>query len=186
MDKRIYTKRKSCLLYFVQFLKDLGVQATADIRHEADDVLFSVTPSNKDEALETIKLALELYLQLPSNPAVSMPSEYSMAIPVQQLVANIQHLNTQLMLTQSALQLKDATIQALQTTIVQQRQVLTGQIILDSLQRIETPDRTEDKEQLLGGAVALTKYEGDGFELNVPLIYRWLKGLWKRSRGLNG
>src|SRR5262249_33772920 len=52
------------LLYFVQFLKDLGVDAEAELKHNAGQVLFSVIPANKDEALDKIRDALDIYLLL--------------------------------------------------------------------------------------------------------------------------
>jgi hypothetical protein len=58
------------LLYFVKFLHDIGIEASADIKHEAGKVLFSVTPVNEKDALETIYQALKLYLQLPENPII--------------------------------------------------------------------------------------------------------------------
>ena len=34
------------LLYFAQFLRDLGVEASSELRHEVGMVLFSVTPTD--------------------------------------------------------------------------------------------------------------------------------------------
>jgi DNA-binding transcriptional regulator LsrR (DeoR family) len=56
------------LLYFGQFLSDLGVSADTAITHEAGKVLFTVTPTDRDTALEKIREALDTYLQLPSQP----------------------------------------------------------------------------------------------------------------------
>ena len=53
--------RVSCeqyLLYFAQFLKDLGVGADTAITSEAGHVLFTVTPTNEKEALDRIRDAL--------------------------------------------------------------------------------------------------------------------------------
>lgn len=56
------------LLYFAQFLKDAGVDASVDLKREAGGVLFSVTPKDSSEALSKIRQALDLYLHMPSNP----------------------------------------------------------------------------------------------------------------------
>jgi hypothetical protein len=56
------------LLYFVQFLKDLGIGASAKVREEAGKILFSVRPDNELDALDNIRNALAVYLNLPSNP----------------------------------------------------------------------------------------------------------------------
>ncbi len=75
------------------------------------------------------------------------------------------------------LQAKDATIQAQQFTITNQQHLLSGEVIIESLRDI-TPQPGEDKEELLGGTLAITKYEGKGFELNLPEIFRRLKKLF--------
>ena len=87
------------LLYFSQFLRDLGVEATADLKHEAGRLLFTVTPANTEEALENIQAALSVYLALPANP-ISDPSAED-DVEVQRLSANIDHLKGQLRLAQA-------------------------------------------------------------------------------------
>jgi hypothetical protein len=56
------------LLYFVQFLEDLGIHATADLQEQARGVLLTVTPQDGREALERIREALDVYLQIPRSP----------------------------------------------------------------------------------------------------------------------
>jgi len=58
--------RSSCqqyLIYFVQFLEDLGIEADSEIKEEAGRVLFSITP-REARGIEKIKDALEVYLEL--------------------------------------------------------------------------------------------------------------------------
>jgi hypothetical protein len=64
----IRTACEQYLLYFVQFLEDLGVSATAEIKEDAKRVLFSVTPTDGCAALQQIREALEVYLKLPEMP----------------------------------------------------------------------------------------------------------------------
>jgi hypothetical protein len=66
------------LLYFVEFLKDLGVEAQADLSHDAGRVLFSVTPRSGREALDRIKEALEAYLSLPGATSLGDISSTAM------------------------------------------------------------------------------------------------------------
>jgi len=68
------------LLYFAQFLKDLGVEANTALSHEAGQVLFRVTPSDETEALEKIRTALDVYLHLPSSPVTDAQNQ-SIATP---------------------------------------------------------------------------------------------------------
>jgi hypothetical protein len=168
------------LLYFVQFLKDIGVEATAELEHQAGQVLFAVTPTDKDEALDNIRAALDTYLQLAASP-VNVASVLSTEIEVQRLSANIQHLQGQLTLAHAVLQAKDATIQLQQTTIAQQRQMLTGEIVLESMKDV-TP-KPKDTEEVLGGLAEITKYEGKGFNLNLPEAFRRLRQLFIEKKG---
>ncbi|MGC2237929.1 MAG: hypothetical protein WA584_17345 [Pyrinomonadaceae bacterium] len=46
---------KQYLEYFATFLKDLGLNATANLKEEAGKVLFSVTPTDDIEALDKIR-----------------------------------------------------------------------------------------------------------------------------------
>jgi len=156
------------LLYFVQFLKDLGVSATSELRHEAGKVLFSVTPIDQNEALDKIRSALEVYLVLPSGKLTHSGDN---PIEIQRLTANIHHLQGQLSIAQAVLQAKDATIQAQQTSI---NNLLSGTVI-------DITPRPDDKEEFLGGAIALTKYQDKGVEINLAEIFRKLKRLFQRG-----
>jgi hypothetical protein len=160
----------------VQFLKDLGVEASSELKHEAGKVLFSVTPVNKDEALDKIRAALEVYLCLPSGKLAVSGND---PIEVQRLSANILHLQGQLMLAQAMIQHKDAAIQLQQATIHQQQHLLAANVITQSVIDI-TPKKVEDKEEFLGGALALTQIEKSGVIINLAEIYRRLRGLFKQ------
>jgi len=41
------------LIYFAQFLADLGIDATTELKETAADVLFTVTPKDGSEALDS-------------------------------------------------------------------------------------------------------------------------------------
>jgi hypothetical protein len=86
------------LLYFVQFLQDVGVEATAELQHDAGQVLFAVTPKDKDDALEKIRNALHLYLNIP----LSIIDGSETNIATQRLASNVYHLRSQLALITSA------------------------------------------------------------------------------------
>ena len=70
---------------------------------------------------------------------------------------------------------KDATIEAQQVTIQQQRLLLNGELVLDSMKAINTPIKEENREEVLKDILAVTEYKGRGFELNLPEIIRKLK-----------
>ncbi|MDQ0418912.1 hypothetical protein J2Z48_003117 [Croceifilum oryzae] len=159
------------LVYFSQFLEELGIEATSDIHHEAGNVLFSVTPASKSTALEQIARALDIYLQLPVHTPPYMQVQTNPR--EQQLIANIQHLNGQLMLVNALAQSKEEMIQNQRSVIYQQQKFIDATILQKSVVSVDGVD--EEREELLGGAVAVTKYEGNGFEINLPNIYREIK-----------
>jgi hypothetical protein len=157
------------LVYFVQFLKDLGVSATSELKHEAGKVLFSVTPTDQNEALDKIRSALEVYLALPSEKLTHSSDN---PVEVQRLSANIHHLQGQLSIAQAVLQAEEAAIQAQQISINN----LLSENVIDI-----TPKKAEDKEEFLGGTIALTKYQNKGVEINLAEIFRKLKRLFQKS-----
>lgn len=162
------------LLYFVQFLQDLGIEATAELRQQVGEVLFAVTPTNVQGALDRIRLALEVYLQLPSSP-ISELFVTEDDIAIQRLTANIHHLKGQLALAVAMIQSKDATIRAQAFTIENQERLLNGEILVSSAKYWSPRADSEDKEELLGGALAITRYKGKAFEVNLPDLFRRLK-----------
>jgi hypothetical protein len=172
----IKTSCKQYLLYFIQFLRDLGVEAKSELKDEAGKVLFSVTPINAKDALDNIRSALEVYLHLSSSPIGDTANE---SIEVQRLESNILRLRSDLKLAAAEIQAKNATIQAHELTISIQKGLLSGEIIIDSLKDV-TP-KPKDKEEMLGGTLAIKKYEGKGFDLDLPEIFRKFKRLFKNK-----
>lgn len=163
------------LVYFAEFLKNIGINATTDISHQAGRVLFSVTPESKEIALEQIREALQIYLQLPKSFAHSGFTNMQLEPREQQLLANIQHLNGQLMLANAIAYTQGETIQNQRDVIEQQRKIIDATILQQSL-LIEAKDADSlDKEEILGGTVSLTNLEVKGFQINIPNIYRLLR-----------
>ena len=160
------------LLYFSQFLRDLGVEADASITEQAGQIVFAVTPNNKYEALEKIRSALDLYLQLPSNPIVSSSNE---SIAVQRLESTILRLRSDLKLAAAEVQAKDIAISAQRLMIDFQKYLLKGEVALRSQKEAQ---KLEDKETMLGGILAITSYKDKGVEINLAEIFRKLKRLF--------
>lgn len=165
--EHIKTACKQYLIYFAQFLMDLGIDAETEINEESNKTLFKVIPKNKDESLEKIKLALEIYLNAPEFENQDL-SNMSNDIAVVQWQSNILHLKSQLMLAQSVIQLKDATIQSLQLSNFQYHHLLEKE-------RSENKDSIKDEEEIIKGVVSVNKYNGKGFSINIAEIVRKLK-----------
>ena len=165
------------LLYFVQFLRDLGVDATADLRHEAGKVLFAVTPGNKETALDNIRTALQAYLQLPSSP-LDTDSIVEYEIAAQRLAANVDHLKGQVRLVNAELRLANATIQQQQIAI---DQLLSNDVVLKTLEVADPMPVSDEPEQLLGGTVALATFEKYGVRVNLAEVFRRLRRIFRES-----
>jgi len=166
--------RTSCeqyLLYFGQFLEDLGIKVDSEIKEDINRVLFSVTPRDGASALGKIREALDAYLRFPNNPEFNAATFEFPDVAVAQLRANVLHLQSQLELAKAVMQAKDATIQALDFTVYQQQQFLSENATGNPSPKTTPPD----DEPLFGDAVSVTQYEGKGFKVNIPLILRRLK-----------
>jgi len=160
------------LLYFAQFLKDLGVNAETALTHEAGQVLFTVTPVDQTEALDNIKTALNLFLGLPSSPIQDSMGE---SIEVQRLESSVLRLRSDLKLAAAELQAKDATIKAQHLIIA----VLNGEVMVKSLTDI-TPD-PEKKEDVVPGILSLATYKEKGVEVNLGEVFRRVKRLFNKE-----
>jgi hypothetical protein len=161
------------LLYFVEFLRDLGVEATAEIQQEAGRVLFAVTPTNKEIALDKIRYALGYYISLPSNPL--SPLSATDEIATQRLQATIEHYNTQIRLARAEAMAYERTIQAQQTTI---NNLINAFTMLESARILRPHQEDEDKEDLIPKVLALGKYERDGVEINLAELLRRFRKLF--------
>ncbi|WP_420127419.1 hypothetical protein [Longimicrobium sp.] len=163
------------LLYFVQFLRDMGIEADASIKHQAHQILFSVTPKDGAEALDRISEALEIYLRLPDSPEFAAQAPSYDDIAVQQLNANIFHLKGQLAISSAVIQAKNAQIEALQLSNFTYQQLLANQQQVATLPLLPLGNLDADSEPLVPGVIDVTKYEGKGFTVNFAEILRRLK-----------
>jgi CheY-like chemotaxis protein len=162
------------LLYFGQFLRDLGVHATSDLSHEAGQVLFTVTPTDSRTALDKVRAALNVYLRLPGSPVDHASHD---EIAVQRLESTVLRLQGDLRLASAELQAKSTTIEAQQLIIQTQKGLLNGEIVLNSIKDV-TPT-SQKKEELLGGIVTLATYKEKGVEVNLGELYRRIKRAFK-------
>lgn len=186
--KEVETYCEQYLTYFIQFLRDLGVDATSELKHEAGQVLFTVTPNNKHEALDNIRTALEIYLHLPSNP---IGNDTNSEIAIQRLESQVLRFQSDLKLAAAELQAKnatieskEATIEAQQLTINVQKALLHGEIFPPPMKQIgheQKADKEEDREEFFGGTVALGVYKDKGFEVSWARMFRHLRDLFENE-----
>lgn len=180
--KEIQSACAQYLLYFQQFLSDLGIGATAEIKERAHRLLFTVSPTSGKEGLLWVKEALVAYLQLPSltEPCARMVSSTDVAIL--QLDSNICHLKQQLEMSRYVIAAQDTTIRLLEHTDFRFREETT-------LSAPDVPaesaipgrrDGGDEGEPLVGRFVSVTSFEIKGFKFNLPELLRALKRRWSR------
>ncbi len=171
------------LLYFAQFLQDLGINATPNLKEEAGKVLFSVTPTDDQEALDKIREALAVYLNLPSSPIV-----YDESFAALRLKAEIERLQSsqritemEFRVTQKALESQDKII--LQQSVLLEQQAKVIEKITDKAIMINSAENKEELEEVFEGIkVGKSKFlmEQIGVHLNpvtaIKTIGRKLSG----------
>ena len=162
--EHIKTPCKQYLIYFAQFLMDIGIEADTEIKEKAHQTLFKVIPKDNKDSLDKIKDALQVYLNAPSFD--NLQTEVNNDVALMQWQANVMHLKSQLTLANSVLQLKDATIQSLQLSNYQLQNILKDKKELKE---------TDKEEEIIKGVISLKKYEGKGVSINFAEILRQLK-----------
>ena len=136
------------LLYFATFLQDIGIKTTSNLKEEAGKVLFSVTPIDDIEALDKIREALVVYLNLPASPVEY--NESFVAMRLLQQVENLQHSQRmavrEIRISERELRLAQTVIEH-QDKIILQKDSIIGQkdkiiekissksIMMDSLEK---------------------------------------------------
>ena len=166
----VETACQQYLVYFGQFLADLGIDATVGLSREARRILFSVTPADPTQALQTLRDALQAYLQLPHDAELRQKLQASSDIAAMQLNSNILHLQSQLQLHAALLEAKNQTIEALRVENYLLRQVPTAALPVCA----PAPTRS-DAEPLVPNLLTVKDVEIKGVVIHVPELIRRLK-----------
>lgn len=159
------TACKQYLLYFSQFLADIGIDADTEIKEELQQTLFKVIPADKNESLEQIRQALSVYLQAPSDNTLPILLASNSDIAMRQWEANIFHLKSQLALATSIIQAKESAIEMLQLSNYQYKQLLEK----------NNSSKDKNKEDIIKGIVTVDKFESKGLTINIAEIIRRFK-----------
>ncbi len=164
------TACKQYLVYFAQFIADLGIDVDTELKEELNHTLFKVTPINKEESLDKIREALNIYLNAPNDKGFHDKVASQSDIAIRQWEANIFHLKSQLSLAGSIIQAKNAPIEMLQLSNYQYKQQLES----------HTTRKETEKEDVIKGIVSVNKIEGKGFTIDLAEIFRRLKRIIKK------
>jgi hypothetical protein len=164
----IKTACKQYLIYFAQFLVDMGIEAETQISEDAYKTFFKIVPKDKTTSLEKIREILKIYLDAPQFEEVISTGDINNNIAAMQWQANIMHLKSQLALANSILQLKEATIQSLELSNYQLNKIVQ-----------ENQKEANKEEDIIDGVVSVKKYDGKAFSINFAEILRRLKRKFK-------
>lgn len=168
--EEIKTACKQYLVYFTQFIADMGILVNTELKEELNHTLFKVIPKNKEESLEKIREALNIYLNAPNDLSFQVQLSHQTDIAAKQWEANFYHLKSQLSLANSINQANDSTIEMLQLSNYQYRQLLESHNL----------KRESEYEKILNGIVTIKKFEGKGFSIDIAEIFRMLKRRFKK------
>jgi hypothetical protein len=176
----IATACEQYLIYFVQFLADLGIEAKAEVQHKAAEVLFRVTPAKGREALERVREALDAYLRLPTDPSLALVPSSGQDPAVWELKAIVRHLRDRVEFQQDVLEAKNATIaaqahsiEALELSNYRLRQ-LSGEVQATG-EGAAAAAGEDDSEAIIPRAVSVKRYEIGPIVVEIPEILRMLK-----------
>ncbi len=170
------------LVYFAEFLRDLGVESNTQLLRDGSDLLFSVIPADRNEALSRIREALGFYLELPTiydeRENLHGYSSPEMDVVVQKHIANIEHLRAQLRLAEALIStdaLRDADSKTRQISI-------QTNIFQTSLRDVRIKGTTEDAKSFFGGILKLGSWKKGPIEISTPKLLDGLKRLVTKAR----
>lgn len=170
------------LVYFAEFLRDLGIEADTELLRDGKELLFSVIPKDKNEALYRIKEALAIYLKLPEIYSQQKDSLHitspEMEVVLQKYIANIEHLQSQLRLAEALIK----TGLNRNMNDVSRFVSVRNDIFVTSLNDITIESTKEDTKSFFGGIVKLGSWKKGPVEVNTPKLLEGLKKLAEKIR----
>jgi hypothetical protein len=167
--KEVSTACERYLLYFADFLSEIGIEASSDIKHEAGKVLFTVTPSDPQQALESIKDALEIYLEVAKYPIAIVTSDDD--IISLKWKSAVETLQEELLLTRRALQLRTKELLLLEKALEHQYQQHSASNSIHAFDNTKPSER----ECVIPGLISVRTFEKGPVEIDIPNIVRWIK-----------
>ena len=169
----VRTACEQYLLHFAEFLRDLGVNTSVNLAETANQVLFTVTPVDRLEALENIRVALDAYLHLPGVILVDDPDNASDRITAYKLRANLSHLHAQL-------DLAHAQNEAMQAHVRTQN-VLIELLHSGKLTPRQKVQSAESDSEVLLKYISLTDVEKGGIKVHLAALLRDLKKMFQKK-----
>ncbi|MBX7174834.1 MAG: hypothetical protein K1X72_27910 [Pyrinomonadaceae bacterium] len=160
---------KQYLLYFEEFLRDLGISATSGIKQEAENILFTITPNDKTIPLIKIRKALDIYLELPRSPLIDSKNPDNGIREIKY----IHEVNTlKMKLSQAEMQIHyEKQLNTEKERVIQALSLFTKSVIEDSVKPSLSEKAPDEKRKLLKGTVEVGKLKvRDGIEIDIPKL----------------
>jgi len=157
----------SYLYYFIDFLKDLGLDSKGDIINSGTEVLFSIIPSSKETSLINISQALSIYLKLPNQDMPNSQPEYLdpiVELKLERLKNEIERLKGNLKTSEILLRYQDNLLK-----------ISKLKKPIDALTSIHINNEEREKTEFLGGGVKLGVLKKAGVEFDWSALLRFFK-----------
>lgn len=160
------------LLYFVEFLRDMGIEANSELNKKGNEILFSIEPTDKEASLERIKDALAFYLAIPESNGHFLISNSTNPITefkIEKLNAEVQALKSSIKIYEALIhiQSKSNSLEIIQT------HDNGGKSPANGLKSVSTPSSTDSKVEFFNGFIRLGKFQKFGIEIDWNAL-RWL------------
>lgn len=172
------------LMYFSQFLEDLGIEADTSVTDIDSKLVLKVQPKDSEEALENIHLALAAYLSLPSEEGklIVRPNNDAIAeLKYQQLEFMIEHLRTQLKMSEATLRAQNATIRAQEREISLLEMATAEKQLPASIspEIKQEPSELDYWQPVLG--LKIKSHKGKFFEIDLPQLIRFIENKVRKN-----
>jgi len=144
------------LVWFSDFLAELGIKAQITSEQNGSETKFIVAPENASETLSKVEELFYTYLSLPYAeflPANNSGSQEQALL--YNLQAQVSHFQTQVQLKDSIIELKNETINSMQVRRDEMSQKL---VLLESIK--------EESIELFGGALSIGTIKWGPFKFN--------------------
>lgn len=161
--------------YFGQFLSDIGIETATDINRKGKEILFSVAPKDKGEAIEKVSQAFSLFLTIPalhSSQIEPISTGVENQIKFLRMEAAINHLKSQL-------RLAEATVLAQQDHIITLKEYKTN-VLVTSLVKVVEREKESNGVSFFDDLIKLKPYKGKGFEIDLPKVIEKAKKIAKK------
>lgn len=173
------------LHFFIEFLKDMGISADSTVNKKGCDVLFSITPTDKEASLAKIKEALALYLNLPEFDLGNYDIQHLdpvTELKIEKISAEISRLKADIKLNQALLKFEEKAFPSLKADRSEIAKCPPPNFTpLSGFESISINNKKESKEEFLGGFIKLGVYKKAGIEFDWAKLVKNLKNRCKAS-----